>query len=521
MDRTMKQVFIILVIFCLIMSSGLAMGQEEPKRGGTLNVGLHIPFPTLDWQSTVGHPLPQGMVNVYEGLFGMGKDFNPQPELVDTYKVSDDSLTWTFGLRKGVLFHNGKEMTAEDVKASIERWKKVGPKGPMLKDLREIEIVDKHAVNFHFNVPMGRFLFLILGGDENKAIIMPKEIAEASPEGGVLTEIVGTGPYEFVEYRTEEYLRLKRFDKYVSRDDAPNYQTGGKVPYLDEIIFWIVPEASTRVAGLETGEYDVITQVPDTEYQRLKDAEGVVPVINQPAVLMYMMFNHKKGLMSDVNMRKAVQATINVDEVVQSVVSDKAFGTVNPSFFSPGGAYETDQSAELYNQKNIEKVKEYLEKAGYNGEPIRYLVLRISPTNTRTNVAVTEQMKAAGMNAEFLNYDLATWVAKRSDPDEFEIFSSEGYWVDPSLFHAEFGGKFAGWFISPETEEVFTKLAQEAEFDKRYALGEELQRLFYEKVATVNLGYFHRLRAMGSWVKDPAGNMPLGNLTLNNIWLDR
>jgi len=115
-------------------------------------VGLHIPFPILDWQSTVGHPLPHGFHLVFEGLFAWGKDFNPEPELAEWWKASDDNKIWTFGLRKRVLFHNGKEMTAEDVKASIERWKKVGLKGPMLKDLEEIKVVDKYTVQFKFNV---------------------------------------------------------------------------------------------------------------------------------------------------------------------------------------------------------------------------------------------------------------------------------------------------------------------------------------------------------------------------------
>ena len=73
----------------------------------------------------------------------------------------------------------------------------------------------------------------------------------------------------FVEYREDQFLRLARFDDYVSRTDAPNYQGGAKTAYLDEIIFWIVPESTTRIAGLESGDYDIITEVPDTEYKRL------------------------------------------------------------------------------------------------------------------------------------------------------------------------------------------------------------------------------------------------------------
>lgn len=120
--KCLKLTGMILLSLFVLFAVGLSLQAQEPKKGGTLNVGLHIPFPTLDWQSTVGHPLPQGFSTVYEGLFAWGKDFAPQPELVESYKVSTDGKTWTFGLRSGVLFHNGKEMRAEDVKASIERF---------------------------------------------------------------------------------------------------------------------------------------------------------------------------------------------------------------------------------------------------------------------------------------------------------------------------------------------------------------------------------------------------------------
>ena len=82
---------------------------------------------------------------------------------------------------------------------------------------------------------------------------MPKEVAEASPEGGTLSEVVGPARTGFVEYREDQHVRLQRFADYTARDDAPNYQTGNKIAYPDELLFWIVPEASTRVAGLEAG----------------------------------------------------------------------------------------------------------------------------------------------------------------------------------------------------------------------------------------------------------------------------
>ena len=504
-----------------IVLAGWGTAQQS---GGTLNVGLHIPFPTLDWQSTVGHPLPHAMVHVYEGLFAFGKDFDAVPELAESFEVNDDGTEWTFRLRQGVLFHNGDELKAEDVVASLERWAAIGPKGAALKDLDRFEIVDDYTVKMLFNVPVGRFLLLALGSDENKAVIMPAEVAEASPDAGVLSEIVGTGPYQFVEHREDQFLRLRRFDDYVSRDDAPNYQGGAKTAYLDEIIFWIVPEQSTRVAGLESGEYDVITEVPDSDFRRLLDIATIDPVKNGPGLLMYMMFNHQQGITSDINIRKAIQAIIDTEEISAAAVSDPEFTFSNPSFYPPESAYNTDVRSELYNQADVEMAQQYLEAAGYDNEEISIQVIATNPIQNRVAVTLVEQMKRAGMNAVILSYDLATWVAKRRDPSALNIYTSAGYWIDPSLWHAEFNGTFPSpevGFFSEETEAVFTQLAEESDFDARYLLGEELQRQFYDQVATLNLGFIYRLVAKQDYVMDPEGNLALGNLTLHNVWLDR
>lgn len=501
-----------------------AYGATEPVKGGTLNVGLHIPLPTLDWQSTVGHPLPHVMGHVFEGLTGQGKDLNVEPELAETIEAAADGKTWTFKLRSGVKFHNGKTLEAADVKASLERWRKVGPKGSGLETLSAIEVPSADTVVMKFNSAMGRYLLLLLGSDENKAVIMPQEIADASTNPGKLTEVVGTGPYRFVEYKEDQYAKLQRFEEYVARSDAPNYQTGKKLAHLDEIIFWIVPESSTRIAGLESGEYDVITEVPDSEAARLAGNAELDAIKNGPGVLNYMMFNHKKGPTSDINIRKAIQSMIDPKEISSVVVSDPNFALTNPSIYAPESAYNTDAGSDLYKPGDVAKAKEYLAAAGYKGEPISIQVISTSDTQKRVAVALVEQAKRAGLNLVINSYDLNTWVAKRRDPDALNIYTSSGYWVDPSLWNGEFNGTFPSpevGFISPETQEIFAKLAAETEFAKRKALGEDLQRSFYQQVAMANLGYIYRLVAKRKKVMDPDGNLALGNLTLHGVWIEK
>ena len=225
--------------------------------------------------------------------------------------------------------------------------------------------------------------------------------------------------YRFAEYREDQYVRLQRFADYTARDDAPNYQTGNKIAYPDELLFRIVPEASTRVAGLEA--------------------------------------------------------------------------------------------------------REYLAASSYDGEKVIVQTIASSASHVRTGLSIAEQLQSVGINAEMVQYDVQTWVAKRRDPNELNIYTSGGYWIDPSLYHPEFNGTFPSTevgYYHDETEEVFRGLAAETDFDKRYALGEALQCEFYNKVATINLGYQYRLFARRDTVRDPEGYLALGNPTLHHVWLD-
>jgi peptide/nickel transport system substrate-binding protein len=515
---------VVAMFFCASISMVFSAPAPTPKKGGTLNVAVSGNFQSLDVQATTADPTKFGLGPVYEGLFAFGKDFKPQPELADSYSVSKDSMTWTFKLRKGVLFHNMSEVTADDVKASLQRWLKVSPSAPNLATLKDIVVVDKYTIQMTFSQPMGSFLLFVLANDLAKAIVMPKAVADASPQQGALTAMIGSGPYMFDEYKPDNYLRLKRFEKYVARTDPANYQAGFKGAYPDFIYFWIVPEGTTRVAGIETGQYDIIINTPEVEYARLKAEKDVVPVIQKPALLTMVLFNQRQGLFSKLEMRQAVQALINAKDVAKSMVANADFGAADLSMGPPGTIWYSTAGSQYLNG-GIEKAKQLLAKAGYKGEKIKFIVLRPEPTHYRADITLSEAMKAAGMNVELVLYDLGTWAAARREPDQMDIFSTENASFDPMNWQTFFGGKWPGektGFPSiPETEQLFQQLSSEVDFNKRFALNEKLQEVLYKNVAVVPAGYHYRLNTRRTEVQDPEGNLAIGNLTLYNMWLDR
>jgi peptide/nickel transport system substrate-binding protein len=500
---------------------GLAFAQDAQK-GGTLDVALWQGLQTLDWQSTTAHPVPHAVQSVWEGLYALGEGEVPRPELAESHEVSEDGTVWTFHLRQGVLFHSGAEMISADVVASLERWRVVSPRSSQLANLTTIEAVDPHTVRLTFSAPIGEFLLFVLAFDAAKVVVMPEAVAKASPDAGQLTEVVGTGPYVFSEYSPDNFLRLTRFNDYASRTDPANFQTGEKIAHVDEIMFWIVPESTTRVAGLETGEFDVIERLPDIEFSRLSGTEGVEPLLTNPPVMSVLYFNHAAGSMfADLNMRRAVQAAIYADEVAASIVADTAITSTFASLMPVGNAYYSDAAAELYNQNNPDKAREHLAAAGYNNEPIRFMLLSSEDTIARAVVAAGAQLQRAGMNVVIESYDLGTWVAKRRDATAYELFASEGVQPDPLLWGTTLGGQWPGAdvaFKDAEISALLENLASEASFEARQALAAEMQRLVYDKVAFVPMGWHHRLRAKRTTVQDPANVLTQGQtLSLNNL----
>lgn len=491
----------------------------EPRRGGTLVVGLQQSLQTLDPQSTTAHPTPHVALTIWEGLFAYGKDFEPVPELAESWSASEDQKTWTITIRQGVKFHNGKELTAEDVKASLERWLTVSPRAAGLKILTGIAVVDPYTVELSFSEPIGDILRRLLADDGSKAVIMPKEIAEASPQGD-LTEIVGTGPYKFVEYRPDELVKVVRYEEYQPLDTPSNYQGGKKNAYVDEIIFQIVPEASTRVAGLEQGDLHIIVGLPETEFGWMKEDERMEPVVLLPPAYLWMFFNHKQGPLTNLKLRQAIMAALDMETVLKQVKSDPAMWQAFGGLFPSTSVYSTAAgSEEIYNQKNPAKAKELLAEAGYNNEPIRILTLQTEEALYRASVAIDEQLKAAGFNSELLVFDLATWVAKRAEPTEFEFFITGGPNTNPLNFATPFGGSFPGWYSSERASAIFAKMRIAKTDEELKSLVADLQQVVYEDLAIGHIGFQHQLLAMSAKVQDPGGTLPLGVPTLHNIWL--
>src|SRR5262249_4292563 len=185
----------------------------------------------------------------------LGEDLSIQPMLVDKWTVSPDGLVYTFALRKGVKFHSGKPMEAKDVVYTLKKMQAKGCRSAEFKRLmKEIEAPDAQTVKVTLNPPSAAFC-ASLANLICPAVVYPD--GEAERQGGTVTKPVGTGPFEFVEWKKDSYLRVKRFKDYAA-DSRPATGLAGKKEALVETVGFIpIGDPSVRAAGVERGDVDI------------------------------------------------------------------------------------------------------------------------------------------------------------------------------------------------------------------------------------------------------------------------
>ncbi|MEQ9639690.1 MAG: ABC transporter substrate-binding protein [Alphaproteobacteria bacterium] len=238
---------------------------SEPKQGGVLNIALFPEPPMI--VSAFNSSTFVGLVStkIFDGLVTYDFDMTPRPHLAKSWNISDDGLSYEFKLREDVTWHDGKPFTSADVKFSLEKvWSQMHPRGrTTYQHVAAVDTPDAHTVVVRLNKPTP-ILMKALSSYESQVI--PKHIFDDGQEIARhpgLNKPIGTGPFVFKEWKKGEYIILER---------NPNYWDKPK-PYLDRMVWRIIPDAAARAAALETGEvhYAPFSRVPVSDIPRLDE----------------------------------------------------------------------------------------------------------------------------------------------------------------------------------------------------------------------------------------------------------
>src|SRR5699024_9543767 len=271
-----------LFTFLLILSVGLmgcsddkSSGKEGSSSDGTNEIVIAYDTnpPTLDPHMSTATATFDFATQIYEPLFAIDSNYEPQPMLAESYEESDDGQTITIKLREGVKFHNGEEMTTEDVVASMERWIEQSAVGRSNLSGASFEANGDYEVILTLD-EANPLVLNTLATPQQFAAILPKEVIENADTDGI-NEYIGTGPFEVEEWVDSQHLYLKKYEDYSPVSEESDGLAGKKDVAVDSIKIDIVTDETVRFSGLQTGEYDISMRIPYDNAEQLESDDNL------------------------------------------------------------------------------------------------------------------------------------------------------------------------------------------------------------------------------------------------------
>ncbi|SFL92268.1 peptide/nickel transport system substrate-binding protein [Variovorax sp. OV329] len=475
------------------LSVAAGSAQAAPARGGAANLAMVGEPQGLDPMTSTADLVGTIMQHVYEPLYTFDANWKVAPMLAEGMPtVSKDGLSYTIAIRKGVKLHNGRDLTADDVVASLQRWMELSPRGKAVgKEVASLSAKGPNTVEMKLKQPYAPLLAQ-LALPSGMAAIMAKE--SIAPQ---ITQFIGTGPYKFKERRPDQFTVLTRFDQYSARSEAPSGYAGKREALLDELRFVPVPSANTRVEGALSGQFQYADLLPVEATGRIeKGAPAVVPIVTKNFGFPYIVFNTKEGVLASQPMRRAVQTAVGSGELLAAGFGDNRFFVVEPNFFPKGTPYFSDAGSKLYNSRDPKAAKEEAAKAGYDGKPIRIMASRQYEFHYNMALVMSEQLKKAGFKTDLQVVDWATLVQRRNDAKLWDVyFTHSGLFPEPMLSPPQLGDGAPGWWETDSKKKTLTAFNTEVDPAKRSQLWGQVQQTVYDEVPFIEVGKFNSLSA--------------------------
>ena len=343
---------------------------------------------SLDPHLAVAAGTKEVMFNVFEGLMKPTSTGDLTPAVAESYTVSEDRLTYTFTLREGVKFHNGDEVTAEDVVYSISRCADTTDGTPLVEAfsvIQSVEAVDARTVAITIAEPSNEFISYMT------TAILPADYDQQD------TAPVGTGPFKFVSRAAQDNIVLEKFDEYW-----------GTPAYLDKVTFKIMENADSLVMSLQSGAIDLCSHLTSTQVAQLGGdfyvAEGTMNLVQA------LYLNNAEKPFDDVRVRQALCYAVDKQGIID-LAFDGYGSPIGSSMYPAFGKY-FDESLTNYYTKDVEKAKSLLADAGYpNGFEMTITVPSNYQPHIDTAQVLVEQLKEIGVTAKIELVEWGTWVS--------------------------------------------------------------------------------------------------------------
>ncbi|WP_250445860.1 ABC transporter substrate-binding protein [Actinotalea sp. C106] len=426
-------------------------GTEQTASGETLVAAIAGEPDQLDPHRTSSYFSFQVLENVFDTLVEPDENLEMQPALAESWEVSEDQLTWTFDLREGVEWHDGTPFTAEDVVFSYTRiideelanaWR--------FASVTEVTAPDESTVVIEVSAPTPNLLPSI-GGFKGMAIVQEENVES----GDITTAPVGTGPFSLADYSAGDSIDL-----------TANPDWWGGAPQVSGVTFRFVPEPTTAVAEITSGDVHWTDNVPPQQVEQLEGDDAVVLGAAASNDYWYLAANQGREPFDDVRVRQALSYAIDRDAIAQ--VTQYGNATVNQLAIPETSAWHTEYDTYSH---DVDQAASLLEEAGVDGLEIDMLVTSEYPETVTAAQAIASQLEPLGVTVTPREVDFATWLDEQGQGNYDVLMLSWLGNIDPDDFyyaqhHSTGSFNFQG-YANTEVDALLDEARTETDEDAR------------------------------------------------------
>ena len=491
-----------LAAFSLVVLFASTPAPSDAAPEGQLTLGLHFSVAPAFFDPAD----TQGLLTPFWILYGIhdalvkpmpGKAMSPS--LAESWTVSADGLTYEFVLRKGVRFHNGDLLTADDVKFSFDRYR--GASNKTLKDkVRQVQVVGPHHVRFHLKEPWPDFLAFYATPATGAAWIVPAKYVERVGDEGFKKAPVGAGPYRFVSLTPGVELVLEAWEPYWR-----------KTPSVKRLVLKTVVDETTRLAMLKRGEVDIAYAFRGVTAEEVRRTPGLTLQPSDTHGVHWFLFSEQwdpKSVWADRRVRLAVNHAIDRDAINQSLLL--GFGRMTGSIIPHGFEYAWPAPPYTYDPA---KARQLLAESGH---PNGFDAGEIATDANFTEIAeaAANYLVAVGIRTRVRSYERAAHVSGlREKKFHGIVYQATGAYGSAATRIDSFvaaGGLFT-YGSYPDIEGLIREQAVERDPKRREATLHRVQQLMHEKVMFAPIWQIAVLNGYGPRVAEPALGLVAGH----------
>lgn len=455
-----------------------------PAIGGTVRRAITAEPTSLDPHAAPGSGQNVILPYIFDTLIFRAMDNSYQPYLATSWEIAPDGKSVTFTLRNDVTFHDGTPLNAEAVVFTFNRFKEAKTSAAEgLASMTGVEALDDYTVRFSFAEPSAVFFSTL--ATPYAGIVSPGAVEAAGDAFG--QQPVGSGPFKFASWQQGTEIVLERNPDYRW---SPSTISNPGAPYLDQVVFKVIPDASTQLAALQAGEVDLIFVNSPTQISKLQASPDVQLVETQLNSLIYLGFNCARAPLDQVTVRQALAHAVNKDEILQAAlggIGQVAFAPMAPTL--PGFDPSLKQYEPGYDPAQASAL---LAEAGFtpgadgtlrkDGQPLTLTLLTFARApNEDVATLLQSQFKAIGVNVAIQQFDTPT-AAKAATEGQYDLLlwrydRNDADVLNVNLHSSRIGSSNRFGYRNPQVDELLDQAARELDEATRASYYVEAQKL--------------------------------------------